>query len=260
MASRRSRQGPDKVFSAIRRTCVRARFALCVIAMLIPVGTLVNVAAIIIGSLLGMILHDRLPLRVKSIVFQGLGLCVLVVGMQMALTMSEPLIVIFSVLLGGITGAAIRLEQGFARLGDWLKSRVKSKNTSFTEGMITASLIYCIGSMAILGSFDEGLRGDPTILFTKSMLDGFASIALAATYGVGVLFSAIPVFIYQFSLTLLAASAQDFFTAAMIAQLTATGGVLILGIGINLLELKQIPLSNLLPALIFAVLFSAILL
>jgi hypothetical protein len=228
--------------------------------MLIPVGTLVNVAAIIIGSLLGMILHDRLPLRVKSIVFQGLGLCVLVVGMQMALTMSEPLIVIFSVLLGGITGAAIRLEQGFARLGDWLKSRVKSKNTSFTEGMITASLIYCIGSMAILGSFDEGLRGDPTILFTKSMLDGFASIALAATYGLGVLFSAIPVFIYQFSLTLLAASAQDFFTGAMIAQLTATGGVLILGIGINLLELKQIPLSNLLPALVFAVLFSAVLL
>jgi hypothetical protein len=223
-----------------------------------PLGTLVNVAAIIAGGLAGLVLHDRLPARVKSIVFQGLGLCVLVIGMQMALTMREPLIVIFSVLLGGITGAALRLEQGFERLGDWLKARVKSKNAAFTDGMVTASLIYCIGSLAILGAFDEGLRGDPTILFTKSMLDGFASIALAASYGLGVLFSAIPVFVYQYSLTLLAASAQDLFTQTMIAQLTATGGVLILGIGINLLELKRIPLSNLLPALVYAVLLTAV--
>jgi uncharacterized membrane protein YqgA involved in biofilm formation len=226
--------------------------------MLIPVGTLVNVAAIIAGGLAGLILHDRLPVRVKSIVFQGLGLCVLVIGMQMALTMSQPLVVIFSVLLGGVTGAALRLEQGFERLGDWLKAKVKSKNASFTDGMVTASLIYCIGSLAILGAFDEGLRGDPTLLFTKSMLDGFASIALAATYGVGVVFSIIPVFVYQYSLTILAASAQDLFTQAMIAQLTATGGVLILGIGVNLLELKRIPLSNLLPALVYAVLIQAL--
>ena len=216
---------------------------------MLPTGTLANVAAILAGSCLGMVLHGRMPLRVKTIVFQGLGLCVLVIGMGMALKMQNPVVVVLSVVLGGIVGELLRLEQGFERLAAWLKRAIKSKNETFTDGFVTATLIYCIGSMAILGALDEGLRGDPTILLTKAVLDGFASIALAATYGLGVAFSAVPLFLYQFGITLSAQAVQPFFTEPLMAQLTGCGGVLILGIGVNLLEIKRIPLSNLLPAL-----------
>lgn len=226
--------------------------------MSLPVGTLVNVAAVLIGGGAGLVLNDRLPARVKSMVFQGLGLCTLAIGMSMALEMANPVAVIFSVVFGGIIGAALKLEEKFEHFGDWLKAKVKSKNEHFTDGMVTAFLIFCVGSLTILGAFDEGLRQDPTLLFTKAMLDGFASIALAATYGIGVLFSVAPMFAYQYGLTLSAGALQGFFTEPMIAQLTATGGVLILGIGVNLLDLKRIPLTNLLPALVIAVLLEAV--
>lgn len=216
---------------------------------MLPVGTLANVAAILAGSFLGVVLHGRLPLRVKAMVFQGLGLCVLAIGLGMALKMQNPVAVVLSVVLGGIVGELLKLEAAFERLAAWLKQAIKSKNETFTDGFVTATLIYCIGSMAILGALDEGLRGDPTILFTKAVLDGFASIALAATYGLGVAFSTVPLFLYQFGITLSAQAMQPFFTDPLLAQLTGAGGVLILGIGINLLELKRIPLTNLLPAL-----------
>jgi hypothetical protein len=167
----------------------------------------------------------------------------------MALQMAEPLIVIFSIIIGGIIGAAFGLEDFLASLGDRLKKVVRSRNEKFTEGLLTATLLYCIGSMAIVGAFDEGLRGDPTLLLTKSLLDGFASIALASTFGVGVLFSALPLFAYQYGLTLLAAQLQNVLTDALVGELTAVGGVLILGISINLLELKYVRLGDLLPAL-----------
>jgi uncharacterized membrane protein YqgA involved in biofilm formation len=214
-----------------------------------PTGTLANVAAILAGSFLGLVLHGRMPLRVKTMVFQGLGLCVLTIGLGMALKMQNPVAVVLSVVLGGIAGELLGLEAAFERLAAWLKRAIKSKNETFTDGFVTATLIYCIGSMAILGALDEGLRGDPTILFTKAVLDGFASIALAATYGLGVAFSCVPLFLYQFGITLSAQAMQPFFTEPLLAQLTGCGGVLILGIGINLLELKRIPLTNLLPAL-----------
>lgn len=225
---------------------------------MLPIGALANVAAILAGSFLGLVLHGRMPLRVKTMVFQGLGLCVLVIGLGMALKMQNPVAVVLSVVLGGIAGELLRLEAAFERLAAWLKRAIRSKNETFADGFVTATLIYCIGSMAILGALDEGLRGDPTILFTKAVLDGFASIALAATYGLGVAFSTIPLFLYQFGITLSAQAVQPFFTEPLLAQLTGTGGVLILGIGINLLELKRIPLSNLLPALPIVVLITAL--
>jgi len=228
-------------------------------AMTLPVGTLANVAAVLIGGAIGLIVHDRMPKRMKTIVFQGLGLCTLVIGMSMALKMDNPLVVIFSVVLGGITGEAVRLEDAFSRLADALKARVKSDNSLFTDGLVTAFLIFCIGPMTIMGALDEGLRSDPTLLYTKSMLDGFGSIALGATFGSGVLFSVIPLFIYQYGITLCAGAAQAVLTEAMITALTATGGVLILGIGVNLLELARIRLSNLLPALVYAVVLTALL-
>ncbi|MFW5489118.1 MAG: DUF554 domain-containing protein [Desulfovibrio sp.] len=226
----------------------------------LPVGSLVNVCAIIAGSVVGLFLGARFPERIRNIVFQALGLCTFALGMKMALVFQRPLIVIFSIVLGGIIGAFFHLEEFLATLGDRLKARIKNKNAMFTEGLITATLLFCIGSMAILGAFDEGLRGDPTILLTKSLLDGFASIVLAATYGIGVLFSIIPVFIYQYGLTLFASMFQDVFSPALINELTAVGGVLILGISLNLLKLTYIRLGDMLPALLMVVILGLFLL
>ena len=221
--------------------------------MVIPVGTLVNAGAVVCGSVLGMLLHGRFPERIRTVAFQGVGLCVLVIGMQMAFEVKNPLIMIVSILLGGILGELLKLEELFERLAGRLKRMINSKNPLFTDGLISASLIFCIGAMAIIGSFDEALRDDRSILFTKAVLDGFTSVVLASTYGVGVLFSAIPILLYQSALTLFASSFQTFFSPAIISQLTATGGVLILGIGINILELKQIRISSMLPSLVLVV-------
>lgn len=222
-------------------------------------GSVANALAILVGGAAGMLLHGRLPEKMRQVVFQGLGLCVLVIGIDMALQGKNSLIIVLSILVGGIIGELCALEERFAGLGVQLKKLVRSSNTRFVDGLITASLMYCIGAMAILGSLDEGIRGDPSILFTKSLLDGFASIAFASTYGSGVLFAAIPVLIYQGALTLFASTFQNIFSDYLIAQLTATGGTLILGIGINLLGLTTIRLSSLLPSLGVILVLTAIL-
>jgi len=224
--------------------------------MVLPTGALVNAAAIILGSALGMALHGHFPERFRRIVFQGLGLCVLLIGLQMAFTGKNPLILIFSILLGGLLGEALRLDRVFEVLGERAKATLRSANPDFTEGLITASLIFCIGAMAIVGSFDEGIRGDATVLYTKSILDGFASVALAATYGSGVLYSFIPVLLYQGGLTVFAGMFQEHFSPLVISQLTATGGLLIMGIGLTLLDIKRINLSNLLPSLLVVVILT----
>lgn len=224
--------------------------------MVLPLGSLFNVCCILAGGLCGLLLGGRLPERVRSIVFSGLGLCVLIIGVQMGMQTKNPLVLVFSVLLGAIVGELLQLEKLLTQVADKLKARVGSSNTKFTEGFVSTSVLFCIGSMAILGSFEEGLRGEHTILFTKSILDGFASMAFAATYGAGVLFSAIPVFIYQGSLTELATFLQPIMTDSMMTELTATGGALIIGISINLMELRNISLTNMLPALFFAPLFA----
>ena len=220
---------------------------------MLPIGSIVNACAIIGGSLIGCWLQSRFPDRIRTIVFQGLGLCVLLIGIQMALKVDNTLIVIFSVLLGGITGELLRLDTLLERLGNRFKKLVRSKNDSFTNGLVTTSLLFCIGAMAIVGSLEEGIRGDATIIYTKSILDGFAAIAFAATYGTGVIFSFIPVLLYQGSITIGASFFQQYFSELMIAQITGCGGLLIIGIGINLLEVAEIRLANLLPALVYVV-------
>lgn len=220
---------------------------------MLPLGAIVNASAIIIGSVVGLLLGRRYPDRVRAIVFQGLGLAVLLIGTQMALKCQNLLILIFSLVIGGTVGELIRLDEWFNRLGDGLKKRVNSKNDLFTDGFVTATLIYGIGSMAIVGSFDEGLRGDPSILFTKSILDGLTSVALASTYGLGVLFSFIPILLYQSGLTLFAFLFKDAFSPVLINELTAVGGLLILGIGFNILQFAEIKISNLLPSLVVLV-------
>jgi len=219
----------------------------------LPWGTLVNGAAVIAGSLAGLALRGRFPDRVRAVVFTGLGLATLVIGLQMALKMDSPLIVIFSLVLGGSAGTLCDLEGRFERLGETARKLLRSGDSLFTEGLVTASLIYCVGSMAILGSIEEGLRGDPTILYTKSMLDGFASVALASTFGAGALLAFVPVVLYQGAMTLAAFAVKDYATVHVMTEISAVGGTLIAGIGINLLGLARLPISNLLPALAVAV-------
>jgi hypothetical protein len=214
-----------------------------------PWGTVVNAASVIAGSLAGLALRGRFPDRVRAVVMTGLGLATLVIGLQMALKMDNPLIVIFSLVLGGAAGTLCGLEGRFERLGETAKKLMRSRDGQFTEGLVTASLIYCVGSMAILGSIEEGLRGDPTILYTKSVLDGFASVALASAFGVGALFAFVPVALYQGAMTLAAFAVKDYATAHVMTELSAVGGTLVAGIGINLLGLARLPISNLLPAL-----------
>ncbi|WP_018124463.1 DUF554 domain-containing protein [Desulfovibrio oxyclinae] len=216
---------------------------------MIPVGSVVNAAAIVIGSLIGCMLHSRFPERIRTIVFQGLGLCVLLIGFQMAFKAQNILVVLFSILLGGIIGELVRLDTLFERLGNAVKKRIGSANPKFTEGLVSASLIFCIGALAIVGSIEEGIRNNPTVLYTKSILDGFASIALASSFGSGVLFSAIPVLLYQGGITIGAGYVESYLSPLIIDQLSATGGLLIAGIGIILLEIKDIRIANLLPSL-----------
>lgn len=225
---------------------------------MIPVGTIINSLAIIGGSLLGILFHHSLPSKIKTIVFQGLGLATILIGMQMALKAQNVLAVVFSLLIGGIIGESLNLEERLEGLGEFIKSKLESKPEKFTEGFVAATLLYGIGSMAILGPIAEGLSGDKTILLTKSVLDGFSSIALASTYGMGVLFSFIPILIYQGSLTFLASGAQHFFSPIIMDQLTAVGGLLIVGISLGLLEIKKVKVANLLPALLIVVIFSLI--
>lgn len=221
--------------------------------MVLPVGTLINGLVVAVGACIGMILGNRLPERVRLIVFQALGLCTLAIGMQMTFQTTNPLYMVGSILVGAIIGEAMRLEDAITRGGDAIKRMMRSGNTRFTDGFVAASLLYCIGSMAILGSLQEGLDGTRTIVLTKSMLDFFASIALGAVYGSGVIFGALPVIVYQGSITLFADVLRPYLSELIRSELTAAGGVMILAIGVNLLEIKKIRLSNLLPALVVVV-------
>lgn len=223
-----------------------------------PIGSLVNAATVVSGSLIGIIVRDRLSENIKVIIFQAVGLATLVLGVQMALQVEDFLILIFSLIFGGIVGELARLETRMERAGDRLKARLKSDNAGFTEGLITAFLIFCVGSMTFMGALNEGLTGNRDLILTKAILDGFTSIVLASVYGAGVLLSAIPLFIVQASLTLLAGSLEPWLSPVLINQLTALGGALILGIGLNLLEIKAIKTMNLLPGLLVVTILTMI--
>ena len=217
-------------------------------------GTYVNVVAVIIGSIIGVLLHQRFPDNFKKIGFQAIGLCVLFLGISMAFKTENFLILIFSMLIGALIGEAMHLDTHIERFGEFLKARIgSSNNDQFSEGFVTAFLIFCIGAMTIIGSIEDGLNNDPSILFAKSLMDGCASIALASTFGIGVLFSVIPLFIFQGGITLLAASSKAFFTNILINELSAVGGVILMGLGIQLLEIKEIKVVNFLPALIVVI-------
>ncbi len=219
-------------------------------------GTLVNAGAIILGGIIGLLIHTKLPQSIVKIVFQGIGLFTLFLGVKMAMATDNYLIMIFSMVVGGIIGQAANFDAMVNNWGDKLKQKLKSKNDRFTEGLVTAFLLYCMGSLTVLGAIEEGLGNTPHLLYAKSLLDGVSSIALTVALGYGVIFSVIPLLIYQGGLTLLAAWLGDFFAEAIINEVTAVGGLLLLGLGINILEISHIKILNLLPALIVVVIIS----
>ena len=226
--------------------------------MILPVGSLINAALIVAGGCIGMLLGSRMPDRVRLIVFQGLGLCVLVIGIQMTFKTANPLYMVFSIVIGAIIGEMIRLEDRITSGGEAVKRLLRSGNARFTEGFVAATLLFCVGSMAIIGPLEEGLNGDRTIVLTKAMLDFFAAIALGAALGSGVMFSSVPLLLYQGSITLFADSLRPYASELIRAELTAVGGVMIIGIGLNMLEIKKIRLSNLLPGLVAVIIICLI--
>ncbi len=222
------------------------------------IGTLVNTTSVIVGSLIGLFINNRLNERYTKIVFNTLGIFTLYLGVKMALEGKQMLFIIFSLILGALTGEWLQLEERTNNLSQKLKSRLKITNKHFTEGLITSFLMFCMGSMTILGAMEEGFGNPPNLLLTKSVMDGFSSIALSSGLGIGVMFSAILLLLYQGGLTLLAAQLKDVLTPDIIAELTATGGILLIALGINILEIKKIKVLNLTPALVYIVVFMLI--
>ncbi|MCZ4696083.1 DUF554 domain-containing protein [Ancylomarina euxinus] len=218
------------------------------------VGTIVNVGAVILGSAIGLAFRSRIPKRLFEIVFQAIGLFTICLGLVMAFKANNMLIMVFSLVTGSLMGEWINIEKGTERLSDKIKHKLgKGDDASFSTGMITAFLLFCMGSMSILGCFEEGMGKGSSLLFTKSIMDGFSAIALTAAFGIGVMFSSIPLFIYQASLTLLAILFGNIMPDAIIVELTGIGGILILGLGITILDIKKIRVLNMLPALLIEV-------
>ena len=219
-------------------------------------GTIVNAGAILVGGLIGLAAAGRIPERVKTILMQALGLSTLIIGLQMALSAREVIPIVSSLLLGALTGELLRIEDGLERIGHWLKKRARSDSSTFVTGFVTTSLLYCTGAMVVVGAIQDGTTGNATTLYIKAMLDGVASIAFASTLGIGVLFSAASVLLLQGSITLLSSNLAFLQQPTVLGSITTTGGLLIVAIAINLLNIAKIRIGNLLPALFYAVLIA----
>jgi hypothetical protein len=212
-------------------------------------GTIVNVFAIILGSVLGILIKSRFPEKLNKIIFQVIGLFTITLGITMAIKTNNFLVVVFSLIIGSVIGEIIDIEKYLERLTEKLKNKIKNSSDKFSEGFITATLIYCIGPMAILGSIEEGLGNYPNLLFAKSVLDGVASIALSSALGIGVMFSAIPLLFYQGGITLFASYVSNYLGDSIIIELSSVGGILLLGLGMNIAEIKKFKIVNMLPSL-----------
>lgn len=222
-------------------------------------GTLLNTGTVIVGAGLGALLGGRLPEKIRRTVTLALGLVTLIIGTQMSLKTANVLIMLASAILGGVIGEIIGIEdrlnalaEAFSRLVEGSGEANRAARANFSRGLVTASLVFCVGPMTIVGSFQDGLTGDFSLLAIKSMMDGFASLAFASAMGVGVIFSAGVVLVYQGALTLSASWVRPLLTEAMITEMSAVGGLLILGIGLTMLDIKRLPVANLLPAIFVA--------
>lgn len=239
---------------------------------MIGLGTIINVLTVVIGSALGLIFKNIIPKRLEKTVVSGIGLSVCFIGISGVLSKMlyidggaiktrYTMLMVISLVLGAVIGELINIEKHLESFGDFCKSKVKlrGENSRFTEGFVSASLLFCVGAMAIIGSIEDGLAGDPTTLVAKAVMDGTVSIFFAASFGAGVFLSAIPVLIYQGAITLLAGVVEPLLSDTLINQVSLVGSVLILGIGINMLSNAKIKLGNLLPAVLIPIFYNIIL-
>jgi hypothetical protein len=221
-------------------------------------GTLVNALAIIAGSLVGLLFKKGIPESYKKTIMQAISLVVMLIGIKTALKSDQLLIMILSLALGSLLGELIRIENRLENLGRWLESRLSSEEGSIANGFVTASLVFCVGSMAIVGSLESGLSGNQQTLYAKSALDGIAAIIFSSTLGFGVSLSAFAVLVYQGAITILAVFIKPFLIPAVIDQMSATGGLLITAIGFNLMGLVKIKVGNMLPAIFIPLIYYAL--
>ncbi|HWR10610.1 MAG TPA: DUF554 domain-containing protein [Rectinemataceae bacterium] len=219
-------------------------------------AAVINALSIIVGSIIGLILRKGIKERYQKIIFAASGITSLTIGIQMVLKTGHLLAFALALIIGGLVGTWLDVEGGIMRLGERLKERFdkKSEGSTFALGFLNASVLYCSGAMAIIGSFKAGTEGDYSIILTKSVLDGFMSIIFAGAMGPGVAFSAISVLVYQGFLTLISVWVKPFVTEIMLAELTGIGGALVLMIGLGLLDIKKLKTGDFLPAIIVTVL------
>ena len=227
---------------------------------MIGLGTVVNCAAILLGCAVGLILKKGFPEKWRETIMYGVALSVFLIGVQMAQKSQNVILVILSIVIGSVVGEALDLDGKMNRFGHWAEKKILGEKqgtaTTFGQGFITATLIYCIGAMAIVGSLEDGLNGNHQILYTKAVLDGILSVILSANMGAGVGLSAVPVGLYQGGMTLLAFWLQNLLTPEIIAEISATGGVMIMSIGVVQAQLASIRLANQIPALLVVVILA----
>ncbi|NMD38165.1 MAG: DUF554 domain-containing protein [Christensenellaceae bacterium] len=222
-------------------------------------GTIVNAITIIIGTSLGLFIKNGIPKKISSTIMQGIGLCVILIGTLNSIKTNDMLCVTISMFLGGIIGTLLDVENKLSKFGDFLQSKFgKKSNNKIGEGFITTSLLFCIGAMAVVGSIESGINGNNSILYSKSLLDGISSVIFASTFGYGVYFSALSVLIYQGTITILASFFKGILSTAIITELSAVGGLLILSLGINMLFDKKLQVANFLPAIFIPIFYMPI--
>lgn len=222
------------------------------------IGTLINCAAIIAGSLVGLLLRRGMKDSISKTVMQGVGMSVILIGVTGAIETQNTLLVILSMVIGGVLGAWIDIDSRMNRLGAWAQRKLTKgddENNTFAKGFVTASLVYCVGAMAVVGALDSGIRGDHSTLIAKAALDGITAIIFTSSLGIGVMLSAVPVLIYQGSIALLGTAIAPLLSDAVVTEMSAVGGLLIMGIGINMLLDSEIKVANLLPAILIPFLY-----
>lgn len=212
-------------------------------------GTVVNTLSIISGSLIGLLFRGSIPDNYSQTIMHAIGIAVVMIGLKTALGTDAILVVIFSLAIGSFLGELLCIEERLDRLGNWLGRKYSKDGQSVSKGFVNASLLFCVGAMAIVGSLESGISGNHHTLFAKSVIDGITSVLFASTLGIGVLFSAVSVLLYQGLITIAASSIKEFLLPEVVSQMSAVGGLLIMAIGIGLLEIKKFKIGNMLPAI-----------
>ncbi|CAH2214895.1 DUF554 domain-containing protein [Tepidibacter aestuarii] len=218
-------------------------------------GSLANGLAVLIGSLIGLLFKKGISENYKKILMDAMGLCIFLIGIMGATKAQNILLLIISLAIGSVLGEFLKIEDNLDKLGDFLESKLVKNQGSVAKGFVTATLIFCIGSMAIIGALESGLNGNHQTLFAKSIVDGILSIIFASTFGIGVLFSSISVFLYEGFISLAASSVKMFLVDSVVSDISSIGGVLIIAIGLNIMDIKKIKVGNMLPAIFIPLIF-----